>query len=194
MEFKPNAYERDVLNAFKEVVGKTGYLKEFYFEEHNYGCGGMSIVKNFGKWTSYVYEKGSKIGQRWYDDIYDLAIDAFQTLSKDATDYCMSNFPSREYFEKREEERVNKEYKLYGTVNLLDIVPGFVYPVFEDENQDEKRTGKEFDEFNNLKFEGEIKKGERNGKGKEFDEYSNIVFEGEYLNGKRNGKGKEFNN
>ena len=134
MEFKPNAYERDVLNAFKEVVGKTGYLKEFYFEEHNYGCGGMSIVKNFGKWTSYVYEKGSKIGQRWYDDIYDLAIDAFQTLSKDATDYCMSNFPSREYFEKREEERVNKEYKLYGTVNLLDIVPGFVYPVFEDEN------------------------------------------------------------
>ena len=66
MEYKPNAYERDVLDTFKKVVEKTGYLKEFYFEEHNYGCGGMSIVKQFGKWTSYVYEKGSKIGQRWY--------------------------------------------------------------------------------------------------------------------------------
>ncbi len=133
MEFVPNAYERDVLDAFKEVVGATGYLKEFYFEEHNYGCGGMSIVKLFGKWTSYVYEKGSKIGQRWYDDIYDLAVDAFETLSKSATDYCVSHFPSREYFEKREEERVNKKYRLYGTMNMLNVTPGMVYPIFEDE-------------------------------------------------------------
>ena len=34
----------------------------------------------------------------------------------------------------------------------------------------------------------------KNGKGhvKEYDDYGNIKFEGEYLNGKRNGKGKEY--
>ena len=134
MEYKPNAYERDVLDTFKKVVEKTGYLKEFYFYAHDYGCGGMSIVKQFGKWTSYVYEKGSKIGQRWYDDVYDLVVDAFETLSKSATDYCKDNFPSKMYFEIREDVRVNKKYKLYGTMNMLDIVPGAVYPVFEDED------------------------------------------------------------
>ena len=130
MEYKPNAYERDVLDTFKKVVGETGYLKEFYFEEHDCGCGGMSIVKQAGKWTSYVYEKGSRIGQRWYDDVYDLVVDAFQTLSKSATDYCVDHFPSKMYFEIREDVRVNKKYKLYGTMNMLDVVPGFVYPVF----------------------------------------------------------------
>ena len=93
----------------------------------------MSIVKLFGKWTSYVYEKGSKIGQRWYDDIYDLAVDAFETLSKSATDYCVSHFPSREYFEKREEERVNKEYlekrgfKFVGAVTIYSFLQNSDY-------------------------------------------------------------------
>ena len=44
-----------------------------------------------------------------------------------------------------------------------------------------------------LKFEGEYLKGERNGKGKEYYENGNLLFEGEYLNGKKNGKGKEYN-
>ena len=41
-----------------------------------------------------------------------------------------------------------------------------------------------------LKFEGEYKNGQRNGKGKEYDKNNNVIFEGEYLNGhKWNGKG-----
>ena len=32
--------------------------------------------------------------------------------------------------------------------------------------------------------------GKRQGKGREYDELNNLIFEGEYLNGKRNGKGE----
>ena len=40
-----------------------------------------------------------------------------------------------------------------------------------------------------MKFEGEILKGEKNGKGKEYDEYGELEFEGEYLyDKKRSGK------
>ena len=43
-----------------------------------------------------------------------------------------------------------------------------------------------------LIFEGDIKKGKRNGKGKEYNDNGKLIFEGKYLNGKRwNGKGKE---
>ena len=31
-----------------------------------------------------------------------------------------------------------------------------------------------------------------NGKVKEYNDYNELTFEGEYLNGKRNGKGKEY--
>jgi len=52
---------------------------------------------------------------------------------------------------------------------------------------------KEFDNNNDLTFEGEYKNGERNGKGKEFEQFiKSPSFEGEYLNGKRNGKGREY--
>ena len=48
-----------------------------------------------------------------------------------------------------------------------------------------------------LKFEGEYKNGERNGKGKEYESEEDnfrLIYEGESLNGKRNGKGKEYYN
>ena len=53
---------------------------------------------------------------------------------------------------------------------------------------------KEMEKEKNIKleFEGEYKKGERNGKGKEYYNDSKLKFEGEYKNGKRNGKGKEY--
>ena len=52
--------------------------------------------------------------------------------------------------------------------------------------------GKECNGSNDeLIFEGEYKKGERNGKGKEYTD-GKLIFEGEYLNGKRNGNGKEY--
>ena len=70
-----------------------------------------------------------------------------------------------------------------------------------DENNVEKKYAyklekgkgylKEFNENNELIFEGEYLNGEKNGKGKEYDKYR-LIFDGEYLNGKRNGKGKEY--
>ena len=58
---------------------------------------------------------------------------------------------------------------------------------------DENKLVKEFCCLNNeLIYEGEYSKGERNGKGKEYGKEGNIIYEGEYLNGKRNGKGKEY--
>ena len=48
--------------------------------------------------------------------------------------------------------------------------------------------GKEYNgRFNELIYEGEYLKGERNGKGKEYSQTTSLIFEGEYLNGKRNG-------
>ena len=42
-------------------------------------------------------------------------------------------------------------------------------------------------------FVGEYLNGERNGKGKEYNQVNEIEFEGEYNNGKRwNGKGSEY--
>ena len=52
--------------------------------------------------------------------------------------------------------------------------------------------GEEYNEYDELIFEGEYKNGKKNGKGKEYDEEENIIFEGEYKNGKRNGKGNEY--
>ena len=52
---------------------------------------------------------------------------------------------------------------------------------------------KEYDQDDNLIFEGDCINGKRNGKGKEYDYNGKLEFEGEYLNGKRNGKGKEYN-
>ena len=46
----------------------------------------------------------------------------------------------------------------------------------------------------NLKFEGEYKNGDRNGKGKEYYYNEELKFEGEYLNGKKwNGEGYDYN-
>ena len=100
------------------------------------------------------------------------------------------------FYEKTLKRYVNKNEDNIETnkMKLIQYYCGKMYKlVFEDENQDEKRTGKEFDEFNNLKFEGEFINRERNGKGKEYNIYGKLIFEGEYLNGKRNGKGKAYN-
>ena len=91
-----------------------------------------------------------------------------------------------------------KQYNIYGKL------------IYEGEYLNGKRwNGKGFDENENIlyelidgrgnveelinqfiKFEGEYKNGERNGKGKEYNIYKDILFEGEYFYGKRwNGKG-----
>ena len=51
---------------------------------------------------------------------------------------------------------------------------------------------KEYRNFN-LKYDGELKNGEKYGKGKEYYYNGALKFEGEYNNGKKIGKGKEFN-
>ena len=55
---------------------------------------------------------------------------------------------------------------------------------------DKKYNGKGYDEKGNIIYN--LING--NGKVKEFNEEDNLIFEGEYLNGKRNGKGREYNN
>ena len=53
---------------------------------------------------------------------------------------------------------------------------------------------KEYDNENNLIFEGEYFYGLRNGKGKEYNKDRNLIFNGEYLYGKRwNGYGYDAN-
>ena len=51
---------------------------------------------------------------------------------------------------------------------------------------------KEYNDYGELRFEGEYLNGERNGKGKEYNYNGELQFDGEYLNGERNGKGKEY--
>ena len=62
-------------------------------------------------------------------------------------------------------------------------------------NGRKNRKGKEYNDYGELIFEGEYLKGRKNGKGKEYNNYNDLILEGEYLNGQRwNGKGKEYNN
>ena len=68
------------------------------------------------------------------------------------------------------------------------------YKLFSGKNviYEPKGIGKEYNGFDDkLRFEGEYKNGQRNGKGKEYGRGS-LEFEGKYKNGKRNGKGKEY--
>ena len=51
--------------------------------------------------------------------------------------------------------------------------------------------GLEFDENDNLIYNGEYLNSKRNGKGKKYNE-GRLIFEGEYLNGEKNGRGKEY--
>ena len=69
--------------------------------------------------------------------------------------------------------------------------------IFEGEYLNDKRNGNGKEDDTNsgkLIFEGDYLNGERNGKGKEINFNRDITFEGEYLNGKRNGKGIEYHN
>ena len=50
---------------------------------------------------------------------------------------------------------------------------------------------KEYNNYDELIFEGEYLNGVKNGRGKEY-EVGSLIFEGEFLNGKRNGNGKEY--
>ena len=50
-----------------------------------------------------------------------------------------------------------------------------------------------FNEKGELKFEGNIENGKKNGRAKEYNG-KNLIFEGEYLFGEKNGYGKEYNN
>ena len=50
---------------------------------------------------------------------------------------------------------------------------------------------KEYNNYDELIFEGEFLNGVKNGRGKEY-EVGSLIFEGEFLNGKRNGNGKEY--
>ena len=53
--------------------------------------------------------------------------------------------------------------------------------------------GKEYDDDDELEFEGELVNGLKNGKGKEYNLFnSKLIFEGEYKNGIKNGKGKAY--
>ena len=55
------------------------------------------------------------------------------------------------------------------------------------EKEMENGTGKEYDIYDQLIYEGEFLNGKRHGKGKEY--YANkLVYEGEFLNGERNDK------
>ena len=82
--------------------------------------------------------------------------------------------------------KYNKYLQKFLDINLINyrIFSG-KYIVYEGEGEGE-RKGKIYDGYNNRWiFEGELLKGEKNGKGKEYDEDGYIEFSGEYLNVKR---------
>ena len=65
----------------------------------------------------------------------------------------------------------------------------------KDNNNYELKNGKgfvkEYNNINELEFEGKCLNGLRNGKGKQYS-FGQLDFEGEYLNGLKNGKGKKY--
>ena len=55
------------------------------------------------------------------------------------------------------------------------------------------RKVKEYDDDNDLIFEGEYLNGKKNGKGKEY-ELGKLIYEGEFYKGKRHRKVKDYDN
>ena len=86
--------EQIILSVFKMLLDERGLIHEFYFfDKESIECGGLCVYKENGKWISYSYEKGVKIGYREYGNLYSLCMDAFESLDKNSTDYCTEAFP-----------------------------------------------------------------------------------------------------
>ena len=85
--------------------------------------------------------------------------------------------------------KYNKSFQNKVGVNLIN------YKFFKHKYiiYEEGRTkGKEYNDKDQLIYEGEYLNGVRNGKGKEYTNRGNLIFEGEFLNGKKwNGNGRQ---
>ena len=86
--------EKKILTVFINLMKEIKRDRSFTFlEKVEGGAGGFCIYKEDGKWITYTYEKGMKIGYREYDDLFSLCMDIFEALDKESTDYCIEVFP-----------------------------------------------------------------------------------------------------
>ena len=86
--------EKKILAVFINLMREIGRERSFTFlEKTEGGAGGFCIYKEDGKWITYTYEKGQKLGYREYDDLFSLCMDIFEALDKESTDYCIEVFP-----------------------------------------------------------------------------------------------------
>ncbi len=121
---KMTDYEKDVLNTFFKVVNEAGPYDDV-FGYRTYAECGICIQKKGDTWITYHMERCSKSGNREYKDVYDMAIDLFEVLDKEGTDYCVSHFPKKEEFTNKKNNI--KNLKLYtGCLIIVDMVKGFV--------------------------------------------------------------------
>ena len=82
----------------------------------------------------------------------------------------------------------NKKLQERNRINFLDYINAKgIYKILEKSGKGQEYKIPSY----NLIFEGEYKKGKRNGKGKEYYNNNKLKFEGEYIDGKKI-TGKEY--
>ena len=133
MEYKPNAYERDIIDYFTRIAEEAGVKENFVIEGNSDLERVYCINKINAYWQVKYKEEGKKPEYNYYHDLYNLAISMFDEMGTLERNHFICNFPSKEFFEKREEERASKKYRLYGTLKLTGVTRGSVEPIFEDE-------------------------------------------------------------
>ncbi len=86
--------EKKVLAVFMNLINHIGRRLSFtFFQDLHTGMGESCIYKKDGKWVTYSFERGERLGYREYDSLYQLCMDTFQCLEKKDTDFCTEVFP-----------------------------------------------------------------------------------------------------
>ena len=209
-------YEGEFKNGKRDGKGQEYNNKgDLIFKgEYSNGEKWNGIEKEFSSFNTEVYETEYLNGKIWNrklnSNFYSDFSDPFETeiiygygkMKK----FKINNYSKTSLLEVEYIEGEPEKFKEYLNEDIL---------LFEGEYVDKKKwNGKgrsikgdkmcelkngngqviEFNDYNDLIFEGDYKNGKRTGKGKEYDINGNLIFEGDYKDGKRNGKGKEYNN
>ena len=170
-------YEGECLNNKRNGIGKE-YSNGNLIFEGEYSNGKRKKGKLYDKYGFLIFEGEFSQGKEWWNG-YGKEYDKFHNLLFEG-----------EYINGKRGKGIISENKINNKIYLKDSEDNIVD--LKNQKENKLKYFKEYDEINNLIFEGEYLNGKRNGKGKEYNKNNYIIFEGEYLNGQRNGKGKEY--
>ena len=204
-------------NVVYELKNGKGFVKEYNSQKYTLNFEGEYINgKRNGKGKEYDYYDGKLLFEGEY--LNGLRVGKGKNYCKEKIEYEGEYLYGKRHGEGKEYySNGNLKFKghyLYGyrikgkfyVNNRLEFEGEYLYnKKWNGRGYDENGNiiyelingngeSREYDDKEDLTFEGEYVNGYKNGKGKEYNYNGKILFEGEYVNGNREGKGKEYYN